>query len=68
MSFLGEHVNEEKKTEKRTPYKFELFKPNKNQNIKIYNQSAYILFYFFDLCFRLNSQLPADLPPPPLIL
>ena len=29
MSFLGEHVNEEKKTEKRTPYKFERFKPNK---------------------------------------
>ena len=29
MLFLGEHVNEEKKTEKRTPYKFERFKPNK---------------------------------------
>ena len=29
MSFLGEHINGEKKIEKRTPYKFERFKSNK---------------------------------------
>ena len=40
----------------------------KNLNINKYNQSVYKLFYFFDLGFLLNSQLPADLPPPPLIL
>ena len=29
MSFLGEHINGQKKIDKRTPYKFERFKPNK---------------------------------------
>lgn len=33
MTFLGEHVNGKRKVLKRTPYKFERFKPNKKPKL-----------------------------------